>query len=58
MAYYRKCIICGCSLDPGEGNICEDCIEDRKKKEHRQALLTGRIMESESGQMMIGGLSR
>ena len=23
MSYYRKCEDCGCTLDPGEGRICE-----------------------------------
>lgn len=25
-----RCRICGCYLDPGEGDICEDCKEEEK----------------------------
>lgn len=30
------CRICGCYLDPGEGQICEDCQE--KEEEKKKAL--------------------
>lgn len=30
MMNYR-CSVCGCYLDPGEGRICEDCQNERKK---------------------------
>lgn len=26
-----RCTVCGCYLDPGEGRICEDCQNERKK---------------------------
>lgn len=25
-----KCRVCGCSLDPGEGYICDDCRDKEK----------------------------
>lgn len=25
--YMNECCVCGCPLDPGEGKICEDCLE-------------------------------
>lgn len=30
--YGRQCEGCGCSLDPGEGRLCEDCQEEQEKK--------------------------
>lgn len=29
--YYHKCERCGCSLDPGEGRICDECLLDENK---------------------------
>lgn len=36
--YGYVCEVCGCSLDPGEGHICDDCrkemsYEARRRKE-------------------------
>lgn len=34
--YGYSCDRCGCSLDPGEGSICDECVEEvdaKKKKE-------------------------
>ena len=33
--YYRQCRICGCSLDPGEGSICEECRDEQYMTEKR-----------------------
>ena len=33
---YRKCIICGCSLDPGEGNMCEECRDEQYMKQQQE----------------------
>nr|DAI71276.1 MAG TPA: NMD3 family [Caudoviricetes sp.] len=33
---YRKCRICGCSLDPGEGNMCEECRDEQYMKQQRE----------------------
>lgn len=37
-AYGRQCECCGCTLDPGEGRFCEDCLEEMKveAEEHRR----------------------
>ena len=32
--YGYKCAICKCSLDPGEGRVCDDC--SRKKNQQSQ----------------------
>lgn len=33
MSYYRKCEDCGCTLDPGEGRICDECAEKCGRKQ-------------------------
>lgn len=33
MSYYRKCEDCGCTLDPGEGRICDECAEKMRQKQ-------------------------
>lgn len=33
---YRKCRICGCSLDPGEGNMCEECRDEQYMKQQQE----------------------
>jgi len=38
MAYFRKCIICGCSLDPGEGDICTECEAEEIKTDQPRNL--------------------
>lgn len=52
MAYYRVCKNCKCSLDPGEGTICEEC----KIKEERQDQRLELITTGDNGQMKLGGL--
>lgn len=32
-AYGRLCEGCGCRLDPGEGRLCEDCLEEKERRE-------------------------
>ena len=39
MSYYRKCEDCGCTLDPGEGRICDECAEKMRQKTDRRAVL-------------------
>lgn len=34
--YYHECIVCGCSLDPGEGRICDECKEEQNKEAPEQ----------------------
>lgn len=39
MAYYHECQKCGCSLDPNERRICEECekeIADRLEEDERE----------------------
>ena len=39
MAWNYHCVGCGCSLDPAEGRLCEDCrkIEKAHRKIAREA---------------------
>lgn len=30
--YMNECSVCGCPLDPGEGKICEDCLEAERQQ--------------------------
>lgn len=34
--FYRKCNGCGCSLDPGEGSLCDECISEREQEQRRR----------------------
>ena len=36
MSYYRKCEDCGCTLDPGEGRICDECAEKMRAENRPQ----------------------
>lgn len=39
MSYFHECSICGASLDPGEGRICDECQEKEEKKSRNQELI-------------------
>ena len=30
---WHRCDMCGCYLDPGEGLLCDECLEKRRKRE-------------------------
>lgn len=52
--FFYQCAVCNCSLDPGEGRICEDCrtaAERRKAGEAAMELLLGYCMEQKFTQM-------
>lgn len=34
-----KCHICNCTLDPGEGRICDECKDTESKENQRKRLL-------------------
>lgn len=36
----HRCECCGCSLDPGEGRICEECLEEREREAERKRILS------------------
>jgi len=38
--YYHECKICGANLDPGEGEICDECkaeMNSNKENENRKS---------------------
>lgn len=37
--FYRKCEGCGCSLDPGEGRMCDECIQEIERRKARDAFM-------------------
>jgi hypothetical protein len=45
MAYFRRCIKCGCTLDPGEGDKCCDCIEKEITAEQLSKILVTKEYE-------------
>lgn len=53
--FYRKCEGCGCSLDPGEGRMCDECIQEVERKRARDAFMGIMLMagENEFKQMEI-----
>lgn len=51
MSYYRKCEDCGCTLDPGEGRICDECAEKMRQKTDRMAVLRKMILSTNYKQM-------
>ena len=51
MSYYRKCEDCGCTLDPGEGRICDECAEKMWQKTDRRAVLRKMILSTNYKQM-------
>lgn len=34
--YGYLCEKCGCRLDPGEGSVCEECLEEADAKKQRK----------------------
>lgn len=45
------CKICGCSLDPGEGQICDDCREEMSYENRRRKELD-RLIRCEDYEQM------
>lgn len=52
--FYRKCEGCGCSLDPGEGRVCDGCIQETERKRARDAFMGIMLMaEGDSFKQMV-----
>lgn len=49
--FYRKCRICGCSLDPGEGNMCEECRDEQYMKQQREKAVRYMVLSTDFKQM-------
>lgn len=49
--YGYSCRKCGCSLDPGEGNICDECSVEQDKEQLRKEELDRMIRSTDYKQM-------
>lgn len=49
--FYRKCRICGCSLDPGEGSMCEECRDEQYMKKQRDKAVRYMVLSTDFRQM-------
>ena len=49
--FYRECEVCGCSLDPGEGRICEDCASEEEQTQRNAKELERMIKSTDYVQM-------
>ncbi len=63
MAWNYHCVGCGCSLDPAEGRLCEDCrkIEEAHRKIARQVRdgrAQARIQMDQDGQYKLNLLEK
>ena len=48
-----RCDECGCYLDPGEGRLCEECLELKKRRALRRKQSLGVFQETEKGQIRM-----
>ena len=51
--YFRKCRICGCSLDTGEGNACDECMDEQYMRDKREEALKCIILSTDFKQMEL-----
>lgn len=51
--YGYLCEKCGCSLDPGEGNICEECLEEADVEKQREKELDRMVRSTDYEQMRM-----
>lgn len=49
--FYRKCRICGCSLDPGEGSMCEEFRDEQYMKQQREKAVRYMVLSTDFRQM-------
>lgn len=60
MAYFNLCRKCGCSLDPNEGPVCSDCLEEEERKSVQSNYYQEALTSDDDGQinMKIEGESK
>ena len=51
--YGYSCKKCGCSLDPGEGNICDECSVEQDKEQRRKEEMDQMIRSTTWRQMEV-----
>lgn len=49
--FYRKCRIFGCSLDPGEGNMCEECRDEQYMNQQQEKAVRYMVLATDFRQM-------
>ena len=49
--YGYSCDKCGCTLDPGEGSICEECLEEADTKKQREREVERMVRSTDYKQM-------
>ena len=49
--YGYLCKRCGCRLDPGEGNICEECLDEMEVKKQREKEFDRMVRSTDYRQM-------
>lgn len=52
MNWYR-CNRCSCYLDPGEGQLCEECLEQQKQRVLRIGQSQEMLQETKDGQITM-----
>lgn len=50
---YHECEVCGGSLDPGEGRICDECHEKEDEKLRMQELMHRMIHSTDYKQVEL-----
>lgn len=51
--YGYSCVKCGCSLDPGEGNVCDECSTEHEKEQRREKELDRMVRSTDYEQMRL-----
>ena len=51
--YEYSCKKCGCSLDPGEGSICEECLEEADAEKQREEEIDRMVRSTGYKQMRL-----
>ncbi len=51
--YGYTCRKCGCTLDPGEGSMCDDCREEMNEERRREMELDRMIRSTNFEQMEL-----
>lgn len=51
--YKYECTYCGCSLDPGEGRLCEDCLAKREQNRKHKVALDSMLLAADYTQIRV-----
>lgn len=45
--YGYECEVCGCSLDPGEGSMCDDCRDEQSYEVRRRKQVEHMVLSTD-----------